>query len=84
MWEDLKHCQKPLLFIAGDKDIKFRDISKQMCSEIRTCLEGKDHIQSERLSEMIIVPNCGHAVHLENPLPVINAVRKFITNFKNL
>ncbi|XP_073113105.1 protein PHYLLO, chloroplastic isoform X4 [Elaeis guineensis] len=84
LWEDLKHCQKPLLFIAGDKDIKFRDISKQMCSEIRTCSEGKDHIERVQLSEMVIVPDCGHAVHWENPLPVINAVRKFITNFDKL
>ncbi|XP_038988041.1 protein PHYLLO, chloroplastic isoform X3 [Phoenix dactylifera] len=84
LWEDLKHCQKPLLFIAGDKDIKFRDISKQMCSEIRTCSEGKDHIPREQLSKVVIVPDCGHAVHLENPLPVINAVRKFITNFDKL
>lgn len=81
LWDDLKHCQKPLLFIVGEKDTKFKGIAKEMCGAIRTCSEGKDYIQREELSEMVVVPDCGHAVHLENPLPLIDALRKFITNF---
>ncbi|XP_072992961.1 protein PHYLLO, chloroplastic isoform X2 [Typha latifolia] len=79
LWEDLKHSEKPLLFIVGEQDIKFREIAQQMCREIKGKSEGEGYNQREKFCEKIIVPDCGHAVHLENPLAVINAVRKFLT-----
>ncbi|PKA52996.1 Protein PHYLLO, chloroplastic [Apostasia shenzhenica] len=78
LWEELKHCKKPLLLIVGEKDEKFRGIAEEMCREIRSSFSG-EATNDEELCEMVIVPECGHAVHLENPLPVINAVRKFLT-----
>lgn len=72
LWDELKHCKKPVLLIVGEKDLKFRRIAEEMCSEIRSSCTGD-------LCEMVVVPDCGHAVHLENPFPVINVVRKFFT-----
>ncbi|XP_078167049.1 protein PHYLLO, chloroplastic-like isoform X2 [Carex rostrata] len=66
LWDDLKDCKKPLVFIAGEKDSKFVNISYQM------------HNEMERLCEVFIVPDCGHAVHFENPLPLIHAIRSFL------
>ncbi|XP_065045713.1 protein PHYLLO, chloroplastic-like isoform X3 [Musa acuminata AAA Group] len=81
LWEDLRHLQTPLLFIVGEMDAKFRKIAQHMCSEIRDCSKDDPH-QQQKLYDTIIVPDCGHAVHLENPLPVINAIRKFVTSFE--
>lgn len=78
LWEDLKNCTKPLLFVVGEKDTKFKDISRQMCAEMSR-QGGEIDRQDETLCEMIVVPDSGHAVHLENPLPVINAVSRFLT-----
>ncbi|XP_006647426.2 protein PHYLLO, chloroplastic [Oryza brachyantha] len=74
LWEDLKHLRSPLLIVAGEKDLKFKEISQKMCTEI-----GKySHCESDGLCEMIIVPDSGHAVHVENPLPLVRAIRKFL------
>ncbi|WOK95438.1 protein PHYLLO, chloroplastic isoform X2 [Canna indica] len=77
LWDDLKHLQTPVLFIVGEKDTKFRSISQQMCAEIRTFAKADNQLQ-QNLFDTVVVPDCGHAVHLENPLPLINAVRKFL------
>ncbi|ONK69405.1 uncharacterized protein A4U43_C05F22510 [Asparagus officinalis] len=77
LWEDLKLCKKPLLFIAGEKDAKFKDISQQMYTEVMTA-RGEGDNQGTNLCEMAVIPDCGHAVHMENPLPLINIVRKFL------
>uniref|UniRef100_A0A0E0CMI0 Mandelate racemase/muconate lactonizing enzyme C-terminal domain-containing protein n=1 Tax=Oryza meridionalis TaxID=40149 RepID=A0A0E0CMI0_9ORYZ len=74
LWEDLKHLKSPLLIVAGEKDPKFKEISQQMCREIR---KHKDR-ESDGLCEMIIIPDSGHAVHVENPLPLVRAIRKFL------
>lgn len=78
LWEDLKQCKKPLLLIAGEKDAKFKEIAQQMCTEIGSSSREINN-QGRNLCEMVIIPDCGHAVHLENPLPLINTVRKFLT-----
>ncbi|XP_038694901.1 protein PHYLLO, chloroplastic isoform X2 [Tripterygium wilfordii] len=74
LWEDLKQCRTPLLFIVGERDEKFKKIAKEMCDEIGT---------TNMIYETVEIPDCGHAVHLENPLPVIRALRHFITKLKN-
>ncbi|XP_042431039.1 protein PHYLLO, chloroplastic-like isoform X2 [Zingiber officinale] len=81
LWDDLKHLQTPLLFIVGEKDTKFREIAQQMCSEIKRGSIA-DHHRQRKLFDTIVVPDCGHAVHLENPLCVINAVRKFVERWE--
>jgi len=82
LWGELQQYKKPLLFIAGEKDKKFKDISQQMFTELRSCSGGNIYNLGENLCEMVVIPDCGHAVHLENPLPLINTVRKFLTKVK--
>nr|XP_051209292.1 protein PHYLLO, chloroplastic isoform X2 [Lolium perenne] len=79
LWEDLKDLKKPLLIVTGEKDVKFREISEQMCSEIRKHGEREaDCRDRQELCEMMVVPESGHAVHVENPLPLVRAIRKFL------
>ncbi|PKU61520.1 protein PHYLLO, chloroplastic isoform X1 [Dendrobium catenatum] len=78
LWDELRHCKNPVLLIVGEEDLKFRRIAEEMCNEIKSSCADEVTGQ-EDLCEMVIVPECGHAVHLENPFPVINAVRKFFT-----
>ncbi|MQL91071.1 hypothetical protein Taro_023675, partial [Colocasia esculenta] len=79
LWEELKGCQKPMLLIFGEKDAKFKGIAQKMHNKMRSHNDqvGKTGGNPCTLLE---IPHCGHAVHLENPLLVINAVRKFIQN----
>lgn len=76
LWEDLKLCKSPLLFIVGEKDEKFKRLARQMCSTI------SQEASSNRKStwETVIIPDSGHAVHLENPLTVVNTIRSFLMN----
>lgn len=79
LWEELKHLKIPLLIVAGEKDAKFKDISQKMCKEIMDHTECRpDGRNGNELCEMIIIPDSGHAVHVENPLPLVRAVRKFL------
>ncbi|KAH9772162.1 protein PHYLLO [Citrus sinensis] len=78
LWEDLKLCSTPLLIVVGEKDKKFKSIAEKMCYELSHGEKGSDDLRNE-IYEMVEIPNCGHAVHLENPLPVIRAVRQFLT-----
>lgn len=79
LWEDLKHLKRPLLVVAGEKDAKFKDISQKMRTEIMSHAEcGSDGPKGKELCEVLIIPDSGHAVHVENPLPLVRAVRKFL------
>ncbi|KAK4779911.1 hypothetical protein SAY87_016017 [Trapa incisa] len=71
LWEDLKHCKVPIALIVGKSDEKFKEIAGRMSSEF-----PKDSCQ------IFEIPKSGHAVHLENPLAVARAIRKFSTGFK--
>lgn len=39
---------------------------------------GSDGPKGKELCEVLIIPDSGHAVHVENPLPLVRAVRKFL------
>lgn len=75
LWEDLPNCRVPLLIIHGEKDTKFKKIAQAMMNT----MGGKHDEKGSDMHEVVEVPNCGHAAHLENPLPVIAALRQFIT-----
>ncbi|KAF2321397.1 hypothetical protein GH714_040986 [Hevea brasiliensis] len=81
LWEDLKQCNIPLLLVVGEKDKKFRVISQKMCYEISQFRKGRNEI-GNNFPEIVEVPNCGHAVHLENPLAVIWKLRQFLTKLR--
>ncbi|RDX71618.1 Protein PHYLLO, chloroplastic, partial [Mucuna pruriens] len=74
LWEELPNCRVPLLIMHGEKDTKFRKIAQAMMNALCSGLGSKHDIH-----EVVEVPNCGHAAHLENPLPIIAAMRRFLT-----
>lgn len=66
------------MIIVGGKDEKFKRIAQDMSYEIHCYGENENGPPSD-IYEMVEIPNCGHAVHLENPLPVVGALRRFLT-----
>ncbi|XP_052198857.1 protein PHYLLO, chloroplastic isoform X2 [Diospyros lotus] len=80
LWEDLRHCKVPLMLVVGEKDAKYRRIAQKMLQEINHGSRSVNDTQV--ICEVVEIPNCGHAVHLENPLPVIHAVRRFVNKLK--
>ncbi|GMP83015.1 hypothetical protein CsSME_00037096 [Camellia sinensis var. sinensis] len=74
LWEDLRHCEVPLLLVVREKGDKFRRIAKEMFHEVDCSARSID--DRKEICEIVEVPSCGHAVHLENPLPLINAIRQ--------
>lgn len=81
MWDDLKQSKTPLLIIVGEKDEKFKRIAQGMSYEIDGARETGNG-PPRTICEMVEIPDSGHAVHLENPLPVITALRRFVTRLK--
>ncbi|KAK4410396.1 protein PHYLLO, chloroplastic [Sesamum angolense] len=77
LWEDLKTCKVPLQLIVGEKDAKFKAIAREMHTRISHENESSDS------PPVVEIPNAGHAVHLENPLAVITAIRQFMKRTKN-
>ncbi|KAL4586503.1 hypothetical protein LXL04_011139 [Taraxacum kok-saghyz] len=67
LWEDLKAAKSHVVVIVGERDEKFKKIGENMCKKIGE--QGR----------VVEIPNCGHAVHVENPLRVIDAITQFIT-----
>lgn len=82
LWEDLKQCNLPILLIVGEKDGKFKAIGQKMCYEVGQARKGRSGM-GNNVCEIVEVPNSGHAVHLENPLPIISAVRQFFIELRN-
>ncbi|TKY49620.1 PHYLLO protein [Spatholobus suberectus] len=78
LWEDLPNCRVPLLIMHGEKDAKFRKIAQAMLNALCSGL-GSKHEKGNDIHEVVEVPNCGHAAHLENPLPIIASMRRFVT-----
>ncbi|MBA0828474.1 hypothetical protein Goarm_013146 [Gossypium armourianum] len=80
LWEDLKHCKVPLMLVVGENDEKFKRVAQKMWHEI-----GHDRDDAvSKLHQMVVLPSCGHAVHLENPLPIIRLVRQFLTSLRSV
>lgn len=77
LWEDLKHCKTPLLLIVGEEDKKFKAIAKDMSYQIAGGTASGDGPPHD-IYEIVEIPDCGHAAHLENPLPVISTLRRFL------
>ncbi|CAA3015065.1 PHYLLO, chloroplastic [Olea europaea subsp. europaea] len=77
LWEDLKNCTLPLLLVVGEMDIKLKKIAREMYSKMCNVTNDTD------CPPIIEIPNSGHAVHHENPLPVIAAVSRFLRRPKS-
>ena len=70
------------MLVVGEKDEKFKRVAEKMWHELGHGRTDRDDPVS-KLHEMVVVPNCGHAVHLENPLPIIRIVRQFVNRLRS-
>jgi 2-succinyl-6-hydroxy-2,4-cyclohexadiene-1-carboxylate synthase len=61
LWDRLGELPMPVTLVVGERDQKFRGIAAEMAVGIRA-------------SDVVVVPGAGHAVHLEAPQAVVNAL----------
>lgn len=65
LWAELKGIRNRVLLVAGGLDAKYVAVSRVMARHIATAQEA-------------IIPEAGHALHLEQPGPYIAALRAFL------
>ena len=63
LWEAIPHFSFPTLFLFGEHDVKYHLI----------------HHKLEKLKmQTKMIPNSGHAIHLENPRGCIDIIKRFL------
>ena len=67
LWDRLSELSMPVLLIAGENDQKFQQINSEM----------KNLISSQ--TELVIIQNAGHAVHLEQPKQCVSVIANFLS-----
>ncbi|XP_009127684.1 protein PHYLLO, chloroplastic isoform X1 [Brassica rapa] len=77
LWEELADCDTNVSLVFGEKDVKFKKIASRMYLEMSKSKKSEIHI-----IETVEIPEAGHAVHLESPLHLILALRKFLTRVR--
>ncbi|CAF1905444.1 unnamed protein product [Brassica napus] len=77
LWEELAFCDTNVSLVYGEKDVKFKKIATRMYVEMSKSNKGENYI-----IETVEIPETGHAVHLESPLLLILALRKFLTRVR--
>jgi len=65
LWGKLKNIKTPTLLIAGELDVKFKTIAKEMA----VLIPG---------ANLNIIPNAGHNVHFEMPEIYVETVNNFL------
>ena len=65
LWRKLNEITSPALILVGEEDSKFRSLAVRLNSGI-----GK--------SEIVVVPESGHACHLENPDFTLEMIETFL------
>lgn len=68
LWDRLSSLEMPVLLVVGAKDDKFRPLAERM-----RALIGDN-------AALHVVPDAGHAVHLERPEAFVDAVEAFLSN----
>jgi pimeloyl-ACP methyl ester carboxylesterase len=63
--ERLARIDLPICLVVGEEDAKFQAIASELARDL-------PHARIE------IVPDAGHAVHLENPEACLGVVRRFL------
>jgi 2-succinyl-6-hydroxy-2,4-cyclohexadiene-1-carboxylate synthase len=64
-WRKLNEINSPTLIIVGEEDPKFRSLAVRLNSGISK-------------SEIVVVPESGHACHLENPDFTLETIKTFL------
>ncbi|HLR67851.1 2-succinyl-6-hydroxy-2,4-cyclohexadiene-1-carboxylate synthase [Virgibacillus alimentarius] len=70
-WSELTRFEKPVLLVVGSDDQKFIQINKRMKKRIKS-------------SDLVIVDNSGHAIHVEQPKIFGKIVTAFILKINSL
>jgi len=65
LWPELSKINNPIMFVAGEKDEKFKALAGEMSDLCET-------------SEICIIKNCGHNVHFEKPLEFYEQLNNFL------
>ena len=65
LWRKLNEITSPTLILAGEEDSKFRSLAVRLNSGINK-------------SGIVVVPESGHACHLENPNFTLEAIEAFL------
>ncbi len=66
MWDRLDRLAMPVALIVGERDEKYREIARRM----RALLQSRPRLG--------VVPNAGHAVHVEEPALTAGAIERFL------
>ncbi|MEA5583430.1 2-succinyl-6-hydroxy-2,4-cyclohexadiene-1-carboxylate synthase [Nodularia harveyana UHCC-0300] len=67
LWEKLPENTIPLLLLVGEHDQKFRDINAEIA-------------QKYPMTQLKIINQAGHNIHLENTEEFVRNIRQFLTN----
>ena len=66
LWQDLGRVEGAVLLIVGDEDAWFRSLAVRMAAGLRD-------------ATIAVIPDAGHACHLENPEDTLAAVSGFLS-----
>jgi 2-succinyl-6-hydroxy-2,4-cyclohexadiene-1-carboxylate synthase len=69
LWNALSNNDTPLRLIVGEHDSKYRQIAAEMGDRHPHC-------------SIITVPNCGHTVHLEQPMDFTRHIHSFYSKLR--
>lgn len=70
LWNELDHLKAPALFMAGEYDVKYRELAQ---AAARACPRG----------EHVVVPAAGHNIHIERPDRYTELLREFLAATAN-
>ena len=65
MWPRLSEITCPIVVVTGEHDTKFTVIARRMTSSFTSP------------AEHVVVPGCGHSVHLERPATIARIIDSF-------
>lgn len=73
LWEELADCDINVLFVFGEKDVKFKKIVSRMYFEMSKSKKSEIYI-----IEMVEILEVGYVVYLESFFYLIFVFRKFL------
>lgn len=65
-----------LLLVAGEADTKFVKINEELEERIRIAQQAQHGVAST--IKTVVVPDCGHTVHIERPVALLQILQSFI------
>lgn len=73
-WPRLKELAMPFLFVAGERDEKYRNIAAR--------IERTRQDSSSRELAAKVVADCGHNVHRQQPAALVQIIREFVASLE--